>query len=86
MKVLSVQMITGAEVLSLQGEKCHPPEGRKNIEVETEGIVVAMGAKPTEPARNFSLAVCPFMLSGTAQACGTSPRPFKKDFRVAMGI
>ena len=68
---LSVQMITGAEVFSIQGKR--PSSVRQEEHRSGDGGDGSShgSRRPTEPARNFGPAACLFMPSGIAQECGT---------------
>ena len=54
------------------GEKCHPPESRKNHRGGNRGDRSGYGSQGRPHLRGISdLADCPFTLSGIAQKCGT---------------
>ena len=86
LKSLSVQMITGAEVLSIQGRNAIVRKAGITLEVETEGIVVAMGAKADRTCAEFQSCGLPFYAVGDCAEVRDIAAAIQEGFRVAMGI
>jgi 2,4-dienoyl-CoA reductase-like NADH-dependent reductase (Old Yellow Enzyme family)/thioredoxin reductase len=86
LKSLSIQIITGAEVQSLQGRNAILRKAGKIIEVETEGIVVAMGAKADRSCAEFQSCGLPFYAVGDCAEVRDIAAAIQEGFLVAMGI
>ncbi len=86
LKSLSVHMITGAEVFSIQGRNAIVRKAGITIEVETEGIVVAMGAKADRTCAEFQSCGLPFYAVGDCVEVRDIAAAIQEGFRVAMGI
>ncbi len=86
LKSLSVQMMTEAEVLSLQGINAIVRKSGKTMEAEAEGIVVAMGAKADRTCMEFQSCSLPFYTIGDCVEVRDIAAAIQEGFRVAMGI
>jgi len=86
LKSLSVRMITEAEVLSLQGRNANLRMAGKTMEVETEGIVVAMGARADRTCAEFQSCGLPFYPVGDCVEVRDIAAAIREGFRVAMEI
>ena len=83
---LSVRMITGAEVLSLLGEKAILRQAGERVEVETEGIVAAMGAAADRAGEDFRSSGLPFYAVGDCAGVRDIAAAIQEGFAAAMEI
>ena len=86
LKSLSVQMMTEADVLSLQGINAIVRKSGKTMEAETEGIVVAMGAKADRTCMEFQSCGLPFYTIGDCVEVRDIAAAIQEGFRVGMEL
>jgi NADPH-dependent 2,4-dienoyl-CoA reductase/sulfur reductase-like enzyme len=83
---LSVRMITEAEVLSLEGDKAILRQAGERREVETDGIVAAMGAAADRSCGDFRSCGLPFYAVGDCVRARDIAAAVQEGFAAAMGI
>lgn len=83
---LSVRMIPEAEVLSVQGEKAVLRQAGERVEVETEGIVAAMGASADRTGEDFRSCGPAFYAVGDCVRVRDIAAAIQEGFAAAMGI
>jgi 2,4-dienoyl-CoA reductase-like NADH-dependent reductase (Old Yellow Enzyme family)/thioredoxin reductase len=84
---LGVKMITEGEIFSVQGGKVKLHRGVEPLEMEADGIVMAMGAKPNQSLELFlSSFGRPYYLIGDCLEIREIATAIHEGFRVAMEI
>ena len=83
---LSVRMITGAEVLSFQGETAILRQAGERVEAETEAVVAAMGAAADRTCEDFRSCGLPFHSIGDCASVRDIAAAIQEGFAAATGI
>jgi NADPH-dependent 2,4-dienoyl-CoA reductase/sulfur reductase-like enzyme len=83
---LAVKILTGSEVLRFQGSRAEIRMARETVELETDGVIVALGSRANRSCAELESCGRPFYTVGDAVRTRDIPSAVHEGFRVAMEI